>query len=487
MSITLLALANVSFLTSGELRYIGSLPPELSLDAEGTQLGQGAVLDQRLRAGFELKSTEGPKWSLGTSWDLFTGQLVGDTWDAPGTIDERHREDLGVLDRGSFLPRKAGGSIEIGPIGISAGLTTSHWGLGMIANDGAHDPEFGRSDFGDRVLRLRLGTRPFQNGAFPLTVALAGDRVVQDDLASMAAGQVAWQGVAAVLYQPKQGTLGLYGVYRDQTEPILAGEFEPRTTRIGVIDLFGEVRAPVGKSEFRAGAEIAEAGGRTTRSQSYESPDGLAVLSGGATGYLGIGRPRWEKGRDFCGAKVRAGWASGDANPDDGTAADFTFDRDYDAGMLLFDEQMGGIEVANYALITDPTYTGHAPDGAEVTVTEGSFRRAAFVQPVVEVNPLPWVGLRAGVMAAWSTAPIAQSFYTFRNGGTPTNHLNQPTAGRALGTEIDWAIRLGGVPVGSETVAASPELLLQGAHLLGSKDMGAERATMLTGTVRARW
>lgn len=495
--------AHLLLVSTGELRYIGTLPPELTLDAEGTQLGQGPVLDQRLRTGLTLKSVE-DRWSVGTEWDLFTGQLAGDTWDVPGTIDERHREELGVLHDRSFLPRKAEGSLRLGFVRVSAGLTTSHWGLGMLANDGDHDPEFGRTDFGDRVLRLRVAARPFQDGKFPLGFSLAADRVVQDDLVHAGAfgpeGQVAWQGVAAALYAPANGNkLGIYGVYRDQTEPVLDGESEGRKTRIGVVDVYGELRAPVGTLQLRLGGEAAEIGGHTNRAQTYNSIDGLDILSGGATGFVGVagparvrvvddaGRAGTQK-RDLWTGKIRTGWASGDAHPDDARSNDFNFDRDYDAGMLLFKEQMGGIEAANYALISDPANTGHTPDGAELSVTEGSFRRATFIQPVAEVNPLSWLGVRAGVLAAWSTGPIAQPFYTFRNGGSPANHLDQPTTGRALGTEIDWAVRLGGIPLGGgHSCPLAPELLLQGAHLFSSADMGGGTATMLTATARARW
>ncbi len=503
MTLTLLALGTkLSLDETGELRYIGSLPPELTLDAEGTQLGQGPVLDQRLRTGITLKSAE-DLWSVGTQWDLFSGQLAGDTWDVPGTIDERHREALGVLYSRSFLPREAGGSVRFGPLRVSAGLTSSHWGLGMLANDGDHDPEFGRTDFGDRVLRLRVGARPFQKGAFPLTVALAGDRVVQDDLVHAGAfgpgGQVAWQGVAAALYTPQSGNkLGIYGVYRDQTEPVLEGESVGRKTRIGVVDVYGEAHAVLGPLLLRVGGEAAEIGGHTNRAETVNSIDGLDILSGGATGYVGVaGMSRSGvldatagPARDLWSAKIRTGWASGDSDPDDGRSNDFTFDRDYDAGMLLFKEQMGGIEAANYALISDPANAGHTPDGADLTVTEGSFRRATFVQPVAEVDPLSWLGVRAGVMMAWSTGSIAQPFYTFRNGGSPTNHLDQPTTGRALGTEIDWAVRVGGLPLGGgeeHSCPLAPELLLQGAHLFSSADMGGGTATMLTATARARW
>lgn len=500
MTFTALALGGtLSISETGDLRYIGSLPPELTLDAEGTQLGQGPVLDQRLRTGLELTNKR-DTWHVVTSWDLFAGQLVGDTWDVPGTIDERHREQLGVLTSHSFLPREAGGSVRFGPVRVSAGLTTSHWGLGMLANDGDHDPTFGRTDFGDRVLRVRVGARPFQQGTFPLAFSIAGDRVVQDDLARMTAGQVAWQGVAGALYSPEGVKLGVYGVYRDQVEPVLAGEDVGRRTRLGVLDVYGELDRGIGPLRLRVGGEAAGIDGHTNRAETVSSLDGLDVLSAGATGYVGVAATRdlrrvdahtGVSTADVWAAKVRGGWASGDGDPDDGRSNDFTFDRDYDAGMLLFDEQMGGIEAANYALISDPENTGHTPDGADLSVTEGSFRRAVFVQPVAEVSPLAWLGVRAGVTMAWATAPIAQPFYTFRNGGVPTNHLDQPTSGRALGTEVDWSLRVGGISLGGGAAGGpwrvEPELLVQGAHLLRSADMGGGVASMGTATVRARW
>jgi len=501
VTFTTLALGGtLSIAETGDLRYIGSLPPELTLDAEGTQLGQGPVLDQRLRTGLELTNKK-DTWHLVTRWDLFAGQLAGDTWDVPGTIDERHREQLGVLTSHSFLPREAGGSVRFGPVRVSAGLTTSHWGLGMLANDGDHDPTFGRTDFGDRVLRVRVGARPFQQGKFPLAFSIAGDRVVQDDLARMTAGQVAWQGVAGALYSPEGAKLGVYGVFRDQVEPVLAGEDVGRTTRIGVLDVFGELDRVVGPIRVRVGGEAAGIDGHTNRAETVASLDGLDVLSAGATGYVGVAATRQLRlvdahtgasTGDVWAAKVRGGWASGDGDPDDGRSNDFTFDRDYDAGMLLFDEQMGAIEAANYALISDPANTGHTPDGADLSVTEGSFRRAVFVQPVVEVSPLAWLGVRAGVMAAWATAPIAQPFYTYRNGGVPANYLDQPTSGRALGTEVDWALRVGGIALGGGEgaggpVRLQPELLVQGAHLFRSADMGGGVVSTGTATVRARW
>lgn len=474
--LTLAALSGFTLETDGELRYIGSFYPEFPVDAEGTGVGQDPVLDQRLRVAVDAK---GELWSAGTAWDLASGQLVGGTWQIPGTVDARHREDLGVFDAGSFTPRRAAVDARLGPVQVQTGLVTSHWGLGMLANDGEHEPEFGRADFGDRVLRLRVATRPF--GALPVTVALAGDRVVEDELARVDDAQAAWQGILAALWAPPSGNrLGLYGVYRDQLEPDAV-----RRTRVGVADVYGELVLPIGAGKFHAGAEAAGVTGRTSRASSYATPDGLDVRSAGATGFVGVAtaEDRW-------GARVRSGWASGDGDPDDGTSSDFSFDRDLDAGMLLFDEYGGAIEAGTYALLSDTEHSGGAPDGADTVVTEGSFRRAVFVQPVLEAKPAPWLGVRVGVLAAWSTAPIAQPYYSFRNGGVPTNHLDVETEGNALGTELDWAVRLGGVETGPGDLRFRPELLVQGAHLRASADHGNPDGgilTLVTATARARW
>ena len=41
----------------------------------------------------------------------------------------------------------------VGSVAVQSGITTSHWGLGLIANDGNHDQLFARTDYGDRVFR----------------------------------------------------------------------------------------------------------------------------------------------------------------------------------------------------------------------------------------------------------------------------------------------------------------------------------------------
>lgn len=467
----------VEFSTAGEARLLGTLPPELVVDTEGTALGQGAVMDSRLRVGLDAGAGA---WKLGTEWDLFDGQLAGDAWDVPGEVDARDRQIVGVWRADAFSARRLAAEGKVGPVAVQAGLMTSHWGLGMVANDGAHDPLFGRADFGDRVIRVRLATRPFGKGEVPLAFVLAADRVVEDELAEwgpLVGGQAAYQGIASVLWADKEARkVGLYGVYRHQAET------DGRTTTAGVLDLYGDVPLKAGGWTVRVAAEAAGILGRTDRAQSYNALEGLDVRSAGATGLVEV-RPDTFAGR----ALVRGGWASGDGDPDDGASNDFTFDRDFDVGMVLFDEVQGAIDAATYAQVSDPSHSGGAPDGAETLVAEGAFRHATFVQPAIGATPLPWLDVQAGVSLAWNTSPISQAFATYRSGGVPANHLGEPTSGYWLGSEIDWAVKLGDVEVKAKGLASRPALIVQGGHLLASAEMGGGTHTMVTATGRLRW
>jgi hypothetical protein len=475
------------FDTWGELRLINSLPPtDLVLDADGTTLGQGFVADSRLRVGAQL----GPRLFHGAvEGDLIEGQAAGDPWDLLGAEDDRERQTVGVFRQGAFDLRRASVGGLAGPIDIEAGLQTSHWGLGMLANDGAHDPTFGRNDFGDRVLRVRFATKPIDSGRNPLTFILAGDRVVEDELAEWhlfedEAGAAAYQGIASVSWlpeDPKDLTRGgLYGVYRHQTEP--DGE---RVTEVWVIDGYGDETWDLGTWTLRAAGEAATLLGSTDRAQTYNSRDGVKVRQLGVTGLLEAkNHPETLRGL------LRSGYASGDGDPDDDTLHDFVFDRDFDAGMTLFDEVRGAIDAQTYNQLSDPENSGGAPEGADALVGEGAFSHAVFVQPVIGGKPLAWLDLQGGVTMSWNTRPITHPFESYRNGGVPANHLGQPTEGYKLGTELDWAVKIGDVDVLADNKTRwrlSPTLLLQGGHLFLSEAMGGETVSLVTATGRIRW
>ncbi len=218
---------------SGEYRIQGSFLTDFAVDAEGTNIGQAAVLDQRIRFRFDLQVRP---VRFSTEWDLMTGQLVGDLWDIPGTIDARHRHEHAAISPRGFLPRRA--AVTVTPnesILIEAGLVSSNWGLGMLSNNGASDPFFGRNDFGDRVVRFRFTGRPSK----PLFITGAFDWVVADDIGAFGDGQLAFQALGSVVYRDVIRQAGFYGVYRHQEEA------DGRSTDVAVFDV--HVRARTGR------------------------------------------------------------------------------------------------------------------------------------------------------------------------------------------------------------------------------------------------
>jgi hypothetical protein len=454
----------------GELRVVGTLPPDFVVDSEGNTVGQGLVLDTRARLGGELDLGGS---TLLVEGDVLDAQALGDTWDL-GSIDERRRDEKGYLDADAYRLRQLSVSGVVKVVKVDVGLMTSHWGLGMVANDGDHDPAFGRNDLEDRVLRLKASTMlPDRNVAF----VLAADRVVADDLARWADGQAAYQGIAAMLAGNPAGThAGLYGVYRRQRELD-----RRRLTEAVVLDATGAWVTDVAGLDLRLAGEVALVTGSTSRALSYQERTALDVRSMGATGIAELSGFADDRGR----FALRAGYASGDGDGADGQSSEFAFDRNFDVGMVLFDELGGALEASTYGLVSDPHHTGYTPDGVEATVTEGSFKRATFLQPVLTARVHEQAEVKLGYVMAWSTAPIAEAFESHRAGGVPTNHLGDATDGYRLGTELDWALLLGSGHL--ESGRALPQLLVQGGHAFLTPDLGGGSLHLVSAQARYRW
>ncbi|MFT5684776.1 MAG: hypothetical protein ACI8RZ_005720 [Myxococcota bacterium] len=462
----------------GEIREVGRTITDFAVDAEGTTLDQGMLIEQRIRLGGDIAWD---RLSLGLAGDVLTGPIVGDPWgiSTPDDIlahDQRQYDEINPLSLENFALRRAAVTGAAGPVQLEGGVVTSHWGLGMLANDGDHFRLFGQTRFGDRVLRLRATTRLPQT---PLYFSGAVDRVIEDELARWLDGQVANQAIFSVLYRNEDGLkVGAYAVARAQYEAD-----DLRVTSARVLDLYADVPFAALGMDWRAAAEVAGITGTTSRSLSYNALDELAVRSLGATGRLEASRGRG-------GLILLGGYASGDGDLDDDTTHDFTFDRDFGVGQVLFPEITGGINAGTYALLDDPEFSAQPPDGAEAVVTEGAFSRATFFSPVVLVNPVDWMTLRAGAVLAWGTAPIAQPFYTTRAGGTPTSHHDLATTGLRLGTELCWAAGVGRelIDVAGETVQGSLEV--QGGHAMLSADLagpGASRVDLYSLAGRLTW
>lgn len=445
----------------GELRALETLPTPFAVDGDGAMVGWGPALDTRWRTGLEWAAPE-DAWRAEAELDVFSGQLAGQTWALP-SIDERGRDVRDAVSLAGVVPRRllVGGRFPW--FDVEAGLTASTWGLGMVANDGATDPLFGRTDFGDRALRLRLATAPFKEpsgpgGRLPLYLLLVGDRVVADDLARWSEGDAAWQGILAALYvrdvaadaQGRAGTrrAGLYGVAREQR----SGNGDHLAAR--VVDTFGDWTFRPDGWSLRLGAEGAFTAGRTDAARSYLHPEGVRVRQGGAT-------VRAALGRGPVTAHLRGHWASGDSTTDDDVVTDFRYDRDADVGMVLFDEYLSAVNLGAWRLATDPARAAQPPDGVDLLVDEGAFHAATALQPAVVLHAAPWLELRAGAVLAWSTSPIGTAYDNFVNGGVPAGPSG-PTSGRWLGSELDWAVATRELPI--EGWLVRPSLELQVGH-----------------------
>ena len=452
------ALAQDDGLTTwGDLRWIASEVSDFEVDAEGTTLGQGAWVDQRLRIGGALPIGIS---KLETEWELSTAQLFGDTWDLPGTEDARGRG----WRRTRVLPRTLAATTYLGNFQVQAGLVTSHWGLGILANDGAHDPWFGRTDFGDRVVRLRLTRIPYESGPPPRIsqfTTVAVDWVIEDDIGALHDGQLAFQAIVSSLWKGREGRQwGAYSVFRQQRE-----RNRQQQTNALAVDIFADGNWDLGNWNLRLAGEGAVLAGRTNRSSSYTSRDSLAIAQVGAAGLAHLTSP--DSVLEF---RLRAAYASGDGNPDDGLAADFRFDRDFSAGTVTFDQVVGAVDVATHALLTDPDIAGKPPDGVDVLVSEGAFHRAAFVQPSASARILPFAHLRLGATFSVATAPFTQPFYTYRAGGSPRTYRNTLANGRLLGTEINTSLRFSNL---GEGAVFQPTFELQTGHLIAGPALQA--------------
>jgi len=478
------------FETSGDYRLNFSLLDDFAVnnELESNTHGQTRYLDQRLRVRLDLQLA---RVKFSTEWDLLSGQLAGDLWTLGG-LDRRRRDIYGAIAPSGFVPRRASALLRWKDIDVELGLVTSNWGLGMLANDGAQDPLFGRTDLADRVLRVRLTARPLHWGKNPgpeankVMVTGAFDVVFDDDLATLSEGQVAIQAVASLLrYDPGVSTHGIYAVYRNQQEPNDTGE-----TSVVVVDAYADRTLQFGQStSLRLAAEIAAVAGTTSRTLNYNARNELKVQSLGVTGLASLGL--WDKKLQIHG---RIAFASGDQDSDDDKSTSFNFDRNFGTGSVLFDQMLGSINLASHALITDPEISGQPPRGIDALANEGAAGSVFLLQPTIQGTPLPFVDLKFGALLALATADYRQPFYSSRAGGTPRNHHNEDTDGRHLGTELNWSVALGGVlPLKAED---APELdlrfELQGGHLFvgsalrrSSEDEQVINHVQMTG--RFRW
>ena len=425
----------------------------------GDSLGQNVFLSHWLRLTPTLQITD--KLTLVGQIDL-TGLLLGDL--AHDTSADRTPRD--AYDGYSNVQPRWLYVDWLTPVGlVRAGQQPSHWGMGLVANDGDHPSLFGDYRYGNIVEQVLFATKPLGEKS-PFVVALAGDLVYRDNFAVLANGDQAWQGILAAFYEKGPDMLGLYGVYRHQTRNLSSEpSYDPYTGTldVGVLDAAGHFARQVPLPDqtayvfgaFEAALEVGSTNeertiyqpesGNQTHIQAYGGAasagvvfaDHDAATAHAATGASGERPDLW--GRLV--AQVEVGYASGDANPNDNTEKRFVFDPNHKVGLLLFDEIMRW-QTARAATAAEDPHLSNAqrpPPGSNLLPSNGGVYGAQYVYPTAVYRPRPWLDLKGGAVIAQTTADVVDPYrlvkdgnYVNYEGGNPRRH--------DLGVELDGGV-----------------------------------------------
>lgn len=411
-------------------------------------LGQNVLLSHWLRITPILQITD--KLTVIGQADL-TGVLAGDT--AHDTWPDLTPRDS--YDGYSNLQPRWLYFEWLTPVGLlRAGQQGNHWGMGIVANDGDHPSLFGDYRYGNITEQVLFATKPLGIDS-PFVVALAGNVVYRDNFAILTNGDVAWQGILAAFYEQGPDMLGLYGVYRHQTHDRSSEPNAPYTEflDVGVIDVAGHFARPIDLPRSTAfvygSVEAAMELGNTNIERTLDDGNTTIRAYGGAAvaGIVLAGRQDVaENGRkgarpDLWGrvvASIEAGYASGDANPYDGTEKRFVFDPNHKVGLLLFDEVMRWQTARASAAAQDCGLLNcQRPfPGANLLPSNGGVFGAEYLYPTFIYRPRHWMDLKLGSVIAQTTADYVD-FYRVAKDGAYVNYQGGSSQRHDLGVELD--------------------------------------------------
>ncbi len=375
--------------------------------------------------------------------------------------------------------------------GVRLGLQRSHWGLGLLANDGGAYLQsdatswFAMPWIGDRVLRGQFWARPWAgtNTALRgLIVTAAIDRVATDDVLAPLTNpgflaihdrDVAWQGiVAARMMLSKTDSLGLYYVYRDQkldgggsiAVHAIDGAFD-----VGVID--------DGATKLRVSGEAVGLFGTTTLAPTPEFAEhDIAQFAAVVRAHLTMGR---------LAALVDLGYFTGDASADDGSVNNFKADPNFQQGILLFRRIVGWQTARMRLTASDPDVVGYPNQDLDRLASGGAATSALTLFPRVGGTLGP-VEIYGGLLLALSPQPIQDPFHTRTlGGGAARNAYAQAPDGVLLGTELDGGLRARFGLGGGLLLLAGVEygVALPGGALAGMEAASGGSATVHGGRV----
>jgi hypothetical protein len=424
------------FALSGEYRFRFHAMTDLALQTQERagypdELGQNVFGTQWLRLTPRLA---GRGVELVGQIDLFDGLVFGDRTRGVDTA-ELPRDEHDAFRAGGVDPRWLYVSWR-SPVGVvRAGLQPSHWGLGLLANDGDHEVPFGDYRYGNRNIRVLFATRPF-GADVPFNVILAGDLVYADPIARLREDQRAWQAVMAALYGDEDRGVGAYVVYRHQTSDARGGgpipaQIEERL-KVWIVDAFarwdfaepsgGKLFAGFEGIYFHGTANLA----RTTENPNQDVRQGLFAMQVGREG-------------ETVDAVLEGGWSSGDANPDDDVQRRATMHPDHRIGLILFPELLAWSSARASNLARSDELVGRPSPGSDLLPTDGGVSGAAYLFNHYTVRPVEWLDLRAGWVWGRATTDVVDP-YRARAESRQVGWRGGDRRNRDLGVEVDASV-----------------------------------------------
>ena len=409
--------------------FLGDIPlAPLPGQATG-RLGQNFYGNQWLRVGLEIGLR--PNVRVVGEADLFSGVVFGEF--AEGVDAAAHARQDATAFPGTE-PREA--YFEwTSPIGLwRAGLVTSQWGLGILANDGKTEPFFGDHDFGDRSLRLAFGTKPAGEDS-DVILALAGDVVFADTVADIRDGDEALQAVVALFYEKDERQVGVYAARRNQSANVtgVLSRFQ-EDLRTWAFDAFArwDFRDPAG-GQVVAAIEAAYLHGNTSIFRSLEF-DEVRIRQLMVAAQL-------ERRSDVVDVGLETGYTSGDSNTEDSDVRRATMHPDHQIGLILFPEVMAWQTARTATLAGHPDLAGRPSPGSQLLPTNGGVAGATYLQPTVRLRLTDEIEARLGGVWAIATADVVDP-YQQRAYSRSNNHLGGDRRNRDLGLELDASIRV---------------------------------------------
>ena len=487
----------VRFTLHGEyqLRYRGQSDLRLQApigDASLDKLGQNQLVTHwlRLNPRFQFRDN----FALVAQLDVPTGMVAGDRTQRVDAARDPMNDPkwYGIKARHLYFEWNTSiGTVRVGQQG-------SYWGTGILANDGDHPTLFGDYTNGAITERLLFATQPAGKGT-PLTLLFAGDMVLEDATARLLSDRDrAFQGVTAAMWRTKPAELGVYGVVRHaENDRTSTGPLTPFTESltVGVVDVTGKFNARVpGADAFAYGSfEVASIVGSTNfvRGNCGRLLDPTKpardekVRSFGASATIGavhVGRDanrRWGK----AALEVEWGYASGDADPCDGTTKRFVMDPNHNVGLVLFRHVMAWKTARAATIAQDPDLVGRSAPGVQLLPSNGGIFGATYLNPRLVVRPRPWLDLKGGVLLAQTTADLVDPYHAGALGNL-RNYDGGSSRLHDLGLEVDLGIEgrieVPGVVinVGAEGGALFPGHAFDdaGGHRLPNQYLGNLRA-----------